>query len=90
MKVEFEYIGDHLHLKYPCQWVYKIIGFNAGKIRNAISETISGENYRINFSNFSPNGKYICLNLEMVVDSEAQRTEIFQSLKRHADIKMVL
>ena len=77
MKMEFEFIKDNLKLKYPCSWTYKIIGMNAGNIRQAISDTITDRDYKINFSNFSANGKYISLNLEVVVDDEAQRTEIF-------------
>lgn len=90
MKMEFEFIKDHLKLKYPCSWTYKIIGMNAGQIRQAISKAITDREYKINFSNFSANGKYISLNLEVVVDDEAQRTEIFNALKKHPDIKMVL
>ncbi len=90
MKMEFDYINDELKLKYPCPWVYKLIGRNAGKIRTAISEAVAGDDYQVKFSNFSAKGNYICMNLEITVDSESHRTEIFEALKKHSEIKMVL
>ncbi len=90
MKVELGWIDEKLSLRYPCNWVYKIIGKNAQTLRKAVAEILEEDDYLIRFSNFSARGTYICLNLEMTVTSEAQRNEIFHSLKRHADIKMVL
>ncbi len=90
MKVDIGWIGDKLSLRYPCKWVYKIIGKNAGELRNAVTEIVGDDGYTIKFSNFSAKGTYICLNFEMVVNSEEQRNEIFQALKEHVDIKMVL
>ena len=90
MKVDIGWIDDKLSLRYPCEWVYKIIGKNAGVLRSAVTEIVGDDGYSMKFSNFSAKGTYICLNLEMTVSSEEQRNEIFHALKQHDAIKMVL
>jgi putative lipoic acid-binding regulatory protein len=90
MRVDLMWYNNKLNLKYPCEWVYKIIGTQSRMMHDAVAEIVTDTPYRITFSNFSAKGKYICLNVEMTVCSETQRNDIFQSLKKHDAIKMVL
>ncbi len=82
--------GEKLQLEYPCAWVYKVVGFHRASIENAISEIIQEKTVAITLSNQSRNQKYIALNLEVIVDNEAERNAIYIALKAHAEIKMVL
>lgn len=86
----FDFNGEKLHLTYPCQWIYKVIGSGQDRVRNAIAEVVEGYEYIVTLSNRSRTGKYCCLNLEMTVDSEAIRTEIYAALKNHPEIRIVL
>lgn len=77
-------------MEYPCKWTYKVIGTDAFEMRKAIAEVVGEKEHSISVSNHSATGKYTSLNLEIVVESETQRTEYFTSLKQHTAIKMVL
>ena len=70
--------------------MYKLIGFDAGKIHEAVADLLPTGRYMLSFSNFSARGKYICLNLNTVVQSENERNDLFNELKAHQDIRMVL
>ncbi|MCK4534565.1 MAG: DUF493 domain-containing protein [Syntrophobacterales bacterium] len=77
-------------MEYPCRWTYKIIGSDSRGMETAIKEIISGHDYTITPSNISKTGRYHSLNLEVLVDDEGQRTGIYDKLRNHPAIKMVL
>ena len=79
-----------LQLSYPCRWVYKVIGSNQKQVRQAICELIAEREYVVTSSNSSATGKYHCMNLEMRVESEADRTGMYEALRRHPAIIMVI
>lgn len=76
--------------EYPCAWVYKIIGSSEDAIRLAIREILQDEACSITLSNSSKTGKYHCLNLELTVCSEEHRVSIYESLRNHPSVKIVL
>jgi uncharacterized protein len=75
---------------YPCPWGYKVIGPDADRLRSAIAEVIQELPHTITPSHSSLTGKYLCLDVEIVVSSEECRLEIYESLRRHPAIKVVL
>lgn len=77
-------------LEYPCVWVYKIIGPDADEMRRAVAEIICDRAYKISHSRSSETAKYHCLNVELSVESESHRTAIYEALKDHKTIKLVL
>ena len=90
-------------IEYPCNWCYKIIASERAALEQAIRDVIderdqkvNGEaretslDYSVSHSNKSKTGKYISMNLDLLVHNEDDRTFIFDALKRHQDIKMVL
>jgi len=77
-------------LDYPCRWAYKVIGADKGAMEKAIGEIVQECACTITPSNTSKTGKYHCLNLEMLVDNEGHRTGIYDKLRCHPAIKMVL
>lgn len=88
MKIDLS--KEKLQLEYPCEWLYKLIGADERAVRTAIAETITERSHTIANSNTSSNGKYQSLNLSLTVESDEDRTGIYQSLKNHPAIKMVL
>jgi putative lipoic acid-binding regulatory protein len=79
-----------LQLTYPCVWIYKIIGTNREEMRSAVLEIIQDRACSINLSRSSENAKYHCLNVEVTVESESHRQTIYESLKSHRAIKIIL
>ncbi|MCK4534102.1 MAG: DUF493 domain-containing protein [Syntrophobacterales bacterium] len=77
-------------IEYPCRWIYKIIGSDDRAIRRAVEEIVEGHDYTITPSNVSRTGRYHSLNLEMTVEDEGHRTGIYDKLKNHPAVKMVL
>ncbi len=76
--------------EYPRPWLFKVIGVSGRAVRKAVAEVISKGEYRVSFSNISSKGNYTAFNVEMLVDSQEHRDEIYQNLKKHPQIKAVL
>ncbi|MCB9059296.1 MAG: DUF493 domain-containing protein [Calditrichae bacterium] len=77
-------------IEYPCNWIYKVIGENFKTVNAAIAEVLTDRKYKSNKSNMSSKGTYISIKVELVVENEDIRDNIFHSLRKHDDIKMVL
>jgi uncharacterized protein len=77
-------------ISYPCSWVYKVIGEDQQMVRQAIAEIIQERRCIITRSNSSRSGKYHCLNVELVIQNEELRNNLYRTLKSHPSIKMVL
>lgn len=88
-----EIINDNetkLELTYPCSWSYKLIGYEKEAMQRAIRDVISEREHNLTHSNTSKTGKYISLNLNLLVHNEDDRNFIYQALKAHQHITMVL
>jgi len=79
-----------IHLDYPCSWIYKIIGMDQAEMRSAVCEIIQDRPCRISLSRQSETAKYISLNVEITVESDSHRTTVYEALKAHRAIKLVL
>lgn len=79
-----------LELEYPCEWRYKIVGGDKGLMIEAVCEIIPNKGHKIEHSNQSRSGKYTSLNLDLIVHNEDERNFIYEALKAHQHIKMVL
>lgn len=79
-----------LELEYPCTWCYKVVAYERAGIEIAAIEIIGERAYTLNPSNMSKGGKYISMNLELLVHNEDERTYFYETLKAHPHIKMVL
>jgi putative lipoic acid-binding regulatory protein len=88
--VMFNSCGRKLELEYPCLWVYKVIGEDYDGVRQAILEVIRDRKCDISSSRRSSSGKYHSLNAEITVESEGVRDGIYQALKEHPAVKIVL
>ncbi len=82
--------SQKLEWEYPCEWGYKVIGIDQEKVRTAIEEIVGDRSSAITPSNSSKTGKYHSLSLEVGVGSEEERNEIYEALKKHPAVKMVL
>ncbi|MDQ7045196.1 MAG: DUF493 domain-containing protein [Sulfurimonas sp.] len=81
---------EKLELSYPCNWSYKLIGYEKEAIQKAIHDVIIERDHKLEHSNKSKTGKYVSMNLDLVIQNEDERNFIFEALKKHQNIKMVL
>jgi len=81
---------EKLELNYPCDWQYKVVGYNQEDIENAMKSLFDDREYNIKLSNTSSKGKFKSFALNLLVHNEDDRVEIYKQLKDHDDIKYVL
>ena len=86
----FRPIKGKLRVDYPCAWTYKIFGTDQTQICEAVAGIITGKDYSLTPSNSSRTGKYHCMNLEITVVSEEERTRTYEALRGHRAIVLVL
>lgn len=79
-----------LELEYPCSWSYKLIASEVEALKQAIRDVISEREHKLTHSKNSKGGKYVSMNLDMLVHNEDDRNFIYEALKAHKHIKMVL
>jgi len=82
--------SEKLELAYPCSWSYKVIALEAEALQKAIRDILDEREHKLTHSKNSKGGKYISMNLDMLVHNEDDRNFIYESLKAHRNIKMVL
>jgi putative lipoic acid-binding regulatory protein len=81
---------EKLELTYPCSWSYKLIAGEKEALEKAIHDVIQERIHSLTHSKNSKGGKYISMNLDMIVHNEDDRNFIYEALKQHQNIKMVL
>ncbi len=77
-------------IDYPCNWSYKIIGASKEHLEIAVEGICGNKDFDLKHSNNSKGGKYISMNLSLLVMNEEERVEIFRQLENHESVKMVL
>jgi len=82
--------GKKLELEYPCNWCYKVIASEKEALQSAVKDVVDEREHTLTESNKSKGGKYVSMNLDMLVHNEDDRQFIYDALKKHDDIKMVL
>lgn len=83
-------IEHELQLEYPCNWCYKVVGAEREALEEAIRSVVQPRGFSVSHSHTSRTGKYISLNLDLLVHNEDDRQFIYEALKAHRDVKMVL
>lgn len=79
-----------VQITYPCEWGYKIIGLDRAKMLLAVDTIIKSDSMLISESRTSKNGKYISLDIKVMVQNESERNNYFKMLAEHSEIRMVL
>lgn len=82
--------SERLELVYPCSWSYKLIASEVEALKKAIHDVMEEREHKLTHSNSSKAGKYISMNLDMLVHNEDDRNFIYEALREHQNIKMVL
>lgn len=79
-----------LDLPYPCRWVYKIIGDDEGALRSAVADVVQAREHALSLSRRSARRNYCCLNVEVLVYDEQDRVSIYEALRGHPAVRLVL
>ena len=79
-----------LQLTYPCLWIYKVFGTDQDQMRSAIEDIVRDRSCRISLSRESETAKYVSLNVELTIESESHRIHLYEALKAHRAVKLVL
>lgn len=82
--------GVRAGLEYPCRWGYKVIGGAEDELRRAISQVAQDRPCTVALSRRSRSEKYTCLNVEMTVYDEDDRTRVYEALRDHPAVRLVL
>ena len=90
--------NERPQIEYPCPWDYKIIGTSEDALRGAVQVCLArtlnqapgAREFELGMSRTSNGGKYISLNLNLMVMDEVERNEIFTSLAGHPEIRIVI
>jgi len=77
-------------IEYPCSWLYTIIGTNTEDIRNAVHDILGDRPRRLETSRTSVGGKYVSVNLTVIVHDETTRHDIYLRLMKHPSVKIIL
>jgi len=77
-------------IEYPCKWLYKVIGRERVALEKALEEVVPGSSSSMKGSNISNKGNYLSFNIEIYVKSEEERNRIYEKLKNHPAVKVVL
>ena len=77
-------------VSYPCQWTYAIIGQDEEDLLLCIGEILRGRKHTATFARQSPQKKYTALHIDILVESQRDRDELFTAFRDHPKVKFVL
>jgi putative lipoic acid-binding regulatory protein len=84
-------LNEHkLELDYPCNWTYKLVIRHEQNIKKIIKEVLDQREHGVKPSKISNKGKFKSYTLDLIVENEEDRKELYQILGDHEHIKMVL
>ena len=81
---------DKPEISYPCSWSYTVIAIQNILIEDIIIGVIGQRECNLEESKVSKGGKYRSYKLELLVHNEDERNLIFEEIKKHKHVKMVL
>lgn len=76
-------------IQYPCQWHYRIIGNDKKELNEAALEILDKEFITAPCKE-SKSGKYHSINIEVLINNQQERDEIFTKLRKDPRIYYVL
>jgi len=79
-----------LELDYPCNWTYKLVIRQEENIKKIIKEVLDEREHGVKPSKTSKAGKFKSYTLDLIVENEEDRKDLYQLLGDHEHIKMVV
>lgn len=82
--------GCRPEISYPCPWQYRLIGEDEAAMRAAVAACVDPARCVFSPGLRSSGGRYLSLQVELIVDSEEQRLGLYRLLAEQPQIRMVL
>ncbi len=79
-----------LNLDYPCEWEYRVIGSDPVLLEQAIKEVMGVRDYACQEGRQSGGGKWVTRVVSLMVQDEPERIRLYEELRSHQDVKIVL
>ena len=67
-----------------------MIGPDRGELERAIADVVEDRSHKVSLTHTSSQGSYVSLALQLIVLNEAERKKIFEGLREHRGVRMVL
>ena len=84
-------LNEHkLELDYPCNWTYKLVIRHEQNIKKIIKEVLEDRKHGVKASKTSSKGKFKSYTLDLIVENEDDRKDLYKILGDHEHIKMVV
>jgi len=77
-------------IRYPTTWGYRIVGPSEEDIRALVGEVVGESEHELLMGNESSGGKYVSMNLRLLVESEAERLRVYEQLQASEAVRLVL
>lgn len=80
--------SDIKDIKYPCEWSFRVIGLNKTDMERDVVLIMAQRKHTLKEAN--KKGKYLSLNLSLIVGSKVERNSVFNALKNTDSVTMVI
>jgi len=77
-------------MTYPCSWSYRLIGADQDALRDAAEAVLGPRVCSLCVSNASRTGRYVSVKVEVEVSSEEDRLALFEALRAHPSVVLVI
>lgn len=77
-------------LSYPVEWEYKTIVEKSVNLEEIIKSILKNRDYKIKASKTSKEGSYKSYSVKTLVHSDEDRVSIYEEIRSHKNVKMVL
>jgi len=90
MAPEDESTPEKPEISYPAEWSYRIVCSSEEEVRAHVLAILGDLEHELSVGRASSGGKYVTLNLKVVVADEEHRLKIYEHLASHDAVRMVL
>jgi putative lipoic acid-binding regulatory protein len=77
-------------IAYPSSWTYKVVGEGEEELFAHLERVLAGLAHEKTVSRKSTGGRYISIELTLVVRDEEQRLGLYELLQKHPAVRVVL
>lgn len=77
-------------ITYPCPWSYVVVGVGESELSTHIESVLAGESFERVTSRHSSSGKYVSVEVTLVVRDEEHRVGVFRALQDSPLVKIVI
>ena len=77
-------------INYPTRWTYVVVGEGEADLMEHIGRTMGDAEHVKNTSRTSTGGRYVSIEVSVVVTDEEQRLVLFRALGAHPAVRVVI